>query len=45
MNSNAYSFRKEIEHKRRNLEILENSFAESQTELKALKKRMNNAEE
>ena len=45
MNSNADSFRKELENIRRNQEILENSFAEMQTELKALKNRMNNAEE
>ena len=34
----------ELEHTRRNIEKLENSFAETQTELKALKSRMNNAE-
>ena len=43
--SNADSFRKELENIRRNIEKLENSFAETQTELKALKSRMNNAEE
>ena len=43
MNSNADSFRKEIENLRRNIEKLEHSFVEFQTELKALKSRMNNA--
>ena len=45
MNSNADSLRKELENIRRSQEKLENSFAEIQTELKALKARMNNAEE
>ena len=45
MNSNADSFRKELENIRRSQEKLENSFAEIQTELKAIKTRMNNAEE
>ena len=45
MNSNAYSFTKELENIRRSQEKLENSFAEIQTELKAIKSRMNNAEE
>ena len=45
MNSNADSFRKELENIRRNVEILENSFAEMQTELKAIKSRMSNAGE
>ena len=45
MNSNADSFRKELENIRRSQEKLENSFAEMQTELKAIKSRMNNAEE
>ena len=45
MNNNADSFRKELKNIRRNIEKLENSFAERQTELKALKSRMNNAEE
>ena len=45
MNCNTYSFRKELKNIRRNLEILEKSFAEMQTELKALKSRMNTAEE
>ena len=44
MNSNADSFTKELEN-RRNIEKLENLFAETQTELKALKSRMNNVEE
>ena len=44
MNSNADYFGKEIENTRRQ-EKLENSFAEMQAELKALKSRMNNAEE
>ena len=43
MNSNADSLRKELENIRRNQEKLENSFAEMQTELKALKSRMNYA--
>ena len=45
MNSNADSFRKELENIRRSQEKLENSFAEMQAELKALRSRMNNAEE
>ena len=45
MNSNADYFRKELENIRRSQEKLENSFAEMQTELRALKSRMNNAEE
>ena len=40
MNSNADSFRKELENIRRSQEKLENSF-----ELRAVKTRMNNAEE
>ena len=36
MNSNADYFRKEIENIRRSQEKLESSFAETQTELKAL---------
>ena len=44
MNSNADALRKEQENMR-SQEKLENSFAEMQTELKALKSRMNNAEE
>ena len=45
MNSNADSFRKELENIRRSQEKIENSFAEMQTELKAIKTRMNNTEE
>ena len=45
INSNAYYFRKELENLRGRQEKLENSFAEMQAELKALKNRMNNAEE
>ena len=45
MNSNADYFRKELENIRRCQKKLENSFAEMQAELKALKSRMNNAEE
>ena len=45
MNSNADYFRKELENVRRSQEKLENSFAETQTEIKPKKSRMNNAEE
>ena len=45
MNSNVDSLRKELENMRRSQEKLENSFAEVQTELKAIKTRMNNPEE
>ena len=45
MNSNADAFRKELENIRKSQEKLENSFAEIQTELKAIKSRMNDAEE
>ena len=45
MNSNADSFRKELENIRRSQEKLENSFSDTQTELKPIKSRMNNAEE
>ena len=45
MNGNADSFRKKLENIRRNIKKLENSSAEMQIELKALKSRMNNAEE
>ena len=45
INSNADYFGKEIKNVRRSQEKLENSFAEAQTELKTLKKRMHNAEE
>ena len=44
INSNADYFRKEGENIRRSQEKLENSFAETQTELKPLKSKMNNAE-
>ena len=44
-NSNADSFRKELENIRRSQEKLENSFAEIKTKLKAIKTIMNNAEE
>ena len=45
MNSNADSLRKELENIRRSQEKLENSFAEMQAELKALKSKMDNVEE
>ena len=45
INSNADYFRKKLENIRRSQEKLENSFAEMQTELNALKSRMNDAEE
>ena len=45
INSKADSFRKELENIRRSQEKLENSFAEIQTELKAIKSKMNNAEQ
>ena len=45
MNSNADTLRKELENIRRSQEKLEHSFAEMQTELRAVKTRMNNAEE
>ena len=45
LNSNADSLRKELENIRRSQEKLENSFADTQTELKPIKSRMNNAEE
>ena len=45
MNSTADTLRKELEHIRRSQEKLENSFAEIQTEVRAVKTRMNNAEE
>ena len=44
MNNNADYFRKELENMR-NMEKLENSFEETQTELKSLKSIKNNAEE
>ena len=45
MSSNADSFRKKLEDMRRSQEKLGNSFAEIQTEIKAIKTRMNHAEE
>ena len=45
MNNNADYFRKELETIRMRQEKLENSFAETKAELKALKSRMNNAEQ
>ena len=45
MNSNADYFGKELENIRRSQEKLENSFAETQAELKALMSRINNLEE
>ena len=45
MNSNVDYFRKELENLRRSQEKSENSFAEIQAELKALKSRMNKVEE
>ena len=45
MNSNADYFTKELENIRRSQDKYENSFAEMQAELKALKRKMNNAEE
>ena len=45
MNSNAESLRKELENIQSSQEKLEHSFGEIQTELKAIKSRMNNAEE
>ena len=45
MNSNADSFRKELENIRKNEEKLENSFAEINTEIKSIMSRMKNAKE
>ena len=45
MNSNADTLRKELENTRKSQEKLENSFAQTQTELWAVKTRMNDAEE
>ena len=45
MKNNADSFRKELENIRRSQEKLENSFVEMQTELKAIKTRMNDERE
>ena len=44
MNSNANCFIKEPDNIRRNIEKLENSFAETQTELMAIESKRNNAE-
>ena len=44
MNRNADALRKELENIRRSQEKREHSFAEIQTELRAVKTRMNNAE-
>ena len=44
-NSNADTLRKKLENIRRSQEKLEHSFAEIQTELRAVKTRMNDAEE
>ena len=41
MNSNSDYFRKELETTKRSQEKLENSFTETQAELKALKRGMN----
>ena len=45
MNSNTDYFRKELENIRKNIEKLEHSFVEMQTEVKTPKSRKNNAEE
>ena len=45
MDNNADYFRKELKNIRRTVEKSDNSFAEMQTELKALKSMMNNANE
>ena len=45
INSNADTLRKELENIGRSQEKLENSFAEIRTELRAVKTRINNAEE
>ena len=45
MNSNADTLKKELGNIRRSQEKPENSSADIQTELKAIKSRMNNAEE
>ena len=45
MNTNADSFREALENIRGSQENLENSFAEIQTEIKAIKTKMNGAEE
>ena len=45
MKSNEDSLREELENIRKSQEKLEHSFAEIQTEIRAVKTRMNNAEE
>ena len=45
MKSNADYFRKVLENIKMNIEKIENSFAEMQAQLTALKSRMNNTEE
>ena len=45
MKSNTDSLRKELENIRRSQEKPEKPFAETQTELRAVKTRVNNAEE
>ena len=45
LNSSVDYFRKELENIKRNQEKFKNSFAETQTELKALRSSMHNAEE
>ena len=45
MNNNADSLRKELENIRISQEKLENSFAEIQTKLRAVKTRLNNGKE
>ena len=45
MNNNEDCFRNKLRNTRRSQEKLENSFSETQTQLKALKSRMNNAED
>ena len=45
MNSNADTLRKELENIRRSHEKLEHSYAEMQTEIRAVKTSMNNAEQ
>ena len=44
IDSNAYYCKKELETMRRSQEKLENSFAKTKDELKAMHSRMNNAE-
>ena len=45
MSSNADSLRKELENIRSSQDKLENTFADVQTELKAIKTKMNDAQE